>query len=86
MIDGAKTFISNALLCDLCIVAAKTEAHAADPHKAISLFLVPADTPGFVKGKKLAKMGMASQDTAELFFEGCRVPADALLGAEERAS
>jgi len=82
VIDGAKTFISNALLCDLCIVAAKTEAHATDPHRAISLFLVPADAPGFVKGKKLAKMGMASQDTAELAFEGCRVPADALLGAE----
>lgn len=83
VIDGAKTFISNAILCDVCIVAAKTEAAAAaDPHKAISLFLVPADAPGFVKGKKLAKMGMASQDTAELSFEGCRVPADALLGAE----
>lgn len=82
VIDGAKTFISNAILCDLCIVAAKTEENPADPHRAISLFLVPADAPGFVKGRKLAKMGMASQDTAELFFEGCRVPADALLGAE----
>ncbi len=82
VIDGAKTFISNAILCDLCIVAAKTDPHGADPHRAISLFLVPADAPGFVKGKKLAKMGMASQDTAELFFEGCRVPADSLLGAE----
>jgi acyl-CoA dehydrogenase len=98
VIDGAKTFISNALLCDVCIVAAKTReafgaegdehegptkgTNPADPHKAISLFLVPADAPGFVKGKKLHKMGMASQDTAELFFEGCRVPADALLGAE----
>jgi acyl-CoA dehydrogenase len=97
VLDGTKTFISNALLCDLCIVAAKTKAfgaegdehegptkgaHAADPHRAISLFLVPADTPGFTKGKKLAKMGMASQDTAELFFENCRIPADHLLGAE----
>jgi acyl-CoA dehydrogenase len=85
VLDGAKTFIANAILCDVCIVAAKMKAdgaEAVDPHKAISLFLVPAGTPGFVKGKKLAKMGMASQDTAELFFEGCRVPADALLGAE----
>jgi acyl-CoA dehydrogenase len=82
VIDGAKTFISNAILCDVCIVAAKTEAHADDPHRAISLFLVPADTPGFIKGRKLAKMGMASQDTAELFFENCRVPAESLLGAE----
>ncbi|MEM9463122.1 MAG: acyl-CoA dehydrogenase family protein [Myxococcota bacterium] len=82
VLNGAKTFISNAILCDLCIVAAKTEQEPADPHKAISLFLVPADTPGFIKGKKLAKMGMASQDTAELFFEDCRVPADHLLGGE----
>lgn len=85
VIDGAKTFISNAILCDLCIVAAKTKPagdEPVDPHKAISLFLVPADAPGFIKGKKLAKMGMASQDTAELFFENCRVPADNLLGAE----
>lgn len=80
VINGAKTFISNAILCDLCIVAAKTE-DSDDPHKAISLFLVPADSPGFIKGRKLAKMGMASQDTAELFFEDCRVPADHLLGA-----
>jgi acyl-CoA dehydrogenase len=82
VIRGAKTFISNAILCDLCIVAAKTDASATDAHRAISLFLVPADTPGFVKGKRLEKMGMASQDTAELFFEDCRVGPAALLGAE----
>ncbi|MEX1368427.1 MAG: acyl-CoA dehydrogenase family protein, partial [Nannocystaceae bacterium] len=82
VLDGAKTFISNAILCDLCIVAAKTEDDPADPHRAISLFLVPAGAPGFVKGRKLDKMGMASQDTAELFFDGCRIPADNLLGAE----
>ncbi|MEM7159911.1 MAG: acyl-CoA dehydrogenase family protein [Myxococcota bacterium] len=82
VIDGAKTFISNAILCDLCIVAAKTEEEPENPHKAISLFLVPADTKGFIRGRKLEKMGMASQDTAELFFEDCRVPADHLLGAE----
>lgn len=82
VIDGAKTFISNAILCDLCIVAAKTEEKPENPHKAISLFLVPADTKGFIRGRKLEKMGMASQDTAELFFEDCRIPADNLLGAE----
>lgn len=81
VLNGAKTFISNAILCDLCIVAAKTEDNA-DPHKALSLFLVPADAPGFVRGRKLAKMGLPSQDTAELFFEDCRIPADNLLGAE----
>jgi acyl-CoA dehydrogenase len=80
VIDGAKTFISNGILCDLCIVAAKTGGD--DPHRAISLFVVEAGTPGFVKGKKLHKMGMASQDTSELAFDGCRVPAANLLGEE----
>ncbi len=82
VIDGAKTFISNGILCDLCIVAAKTGNAEGDAHRSISLFLVEADRPGFVKGKKLEKMGMASQDTAELVFEGCRVPRENLLGEE----
>ena len=82
VIDGAKTFISNGILCDLCIVAAKTGNAPGDPHRSLSLFVVEADRPGFVKGKKLEKMGMASQDTAELFFEGCRVPKENLLGEE----
>jgi acyl-CoA dehydrogenase len=81
VLNGAKTFISNGILTDLCIVVAKTGG-SDDPHRAISLFLVEADRPGFIKGKKLAKMGMASQDTAELAFEDCRIPADNLLGEE----
>jgi acyl-CoA dehydrogenase len=82
VLNGAKTFISNAILCDICIVAAKTDPDPANAHSGISLFVVPAGTPGFIKGKKLRKMGMASQDTAELFFEECRVPAANLLGEE----
>jgi len=80
VINGSKTFISNGLSCDLCLVAAKTGGQ--DPHKAISLFCVEAGTPGFVKGKKLKKMGMASQDTSELAFEDCRVPAANRIGEE----
>lgn len=82
VLDGAKTFISNGILCDVCIVVAKTDIAPDDPHRSISLFLVEADRPGFIKGKKLAKMGMASQDTAELAFEGCRIPKENLLGQE----
>jgi acyl-CoA dehydrogenase len=82
VIDGAKTFISNGILCDLCIVAAKTDPDPARAHQGISLFVVEAGRAGFVKGKKLAKMGMASQDTSELAFEGCRVPAGNRLGEE----
>jgi acyl-CoA dehydrogenase len=80
VINGSKTFISNGFLCDLCLVATKTGGQ--DPHKAISLFFVEAGTPGFIKGKKLKKMGLASQDTSELAFEDCRVPAKNLLGEE----
>jgi acyl-CoA dehydrogenase len=82
VLNGAKTFISNGILCDLCIVVAKTDPDPKNAHRGITLFAVEAGTPGFIKGKKLAKMGMASQDTAELAFEDCRVPAGNRLGEE----
>jgi acyl-CoA dehydrogenase len=82
VLTGAKTFISNGILCDLAIVAAKTDPDPAKAHKSITLFVVEADRPGFIKGKKLRKMGNASQDTAELAFEDCRVPATNRLGEE----
>ena len=82
VLNGAKTFVSNGILCDLCIVAAKTDPDPTNRHKAISLFIVDTSTPGFTKGKKLEKMGMLSQDTAELSLEDCRVPAENLLGEE----
>jgi acyl-CoA dehydrogenase len=82
VLDGSKTFISNGQLCDLVVVVAKTENAPGDPHRSISLFVVEAGTPGFVKGKKLEKMGLAAQDTSELFFEGCRIPAANRLGEE----
>jgi acyl-CoA dehydrogenase len=82
VINGAKTFISNGILCDVCIVAAKTDPDPANAHAGISLFVVEATRKGFIKGKKLKKMGMASQDTCELAFEECRVPAANRLGEE----
>ena len=82
IVNGAKTFISNGQLCDLCIVAVKTDPDPKSAHKGISLLVVEAGRPGFVKGKRLEKMGMASQDTSELFFEDCRVPVANRLGAE----
>ncbi len=85
VLNGAKTFISNGILCDLCIVVARTDPDPASAHRGMSLFVVEAGTPGFVKGKKLAKMGMRSQDTAELSFEDCRVPAANMLGPEGSA-
>jgi len=82
VINGAKTFISNGQLCDLVVVAAKTDPDPKNAHKGISLFVVEANRKGFTKGKRLHKMGMDSQDTSELFFEDCRIPAGNLLGAE----
>jgi acyl-CoA dehydrogenase len=82
VLNGAKTFISNGILCDLCIVAAKTDPNPDNRHRGISLFVVEAGTPGFIKGNKLKKMGMMSQDTSELMFEDCRVPEENLLGDE----
>ena len=82
VINGSKTFISNGQLCDLAIIAAKTDPDPANAHKGISMFLVEADRKGFTKGRRLHKMGMASQDTSELFFEDCRIPAGNLLGIE----
>jgi acyl-CoA dehydrogenase len=82
VIDGAKTFISNGQNCDLVIVVAKTDQAAQPPHRGISLILVEASRPGFVRGRKLDKLGLRGQDTSELFFEGCRVPRANALGQE----
>lgn len=79
VINGSKTFISNGLLCGLCIVVCDTEG--GDKGAASkSLIVVEADRPGFVRGKHLDKMGMRAQDTTELHFEDCRVPKENLLG------
>ncbi len=82
VINGSKTFISNGQVGDLFIVVAKTDPTANPPHKGISLILVEADTPGFVRGRKLDKLGLPGQDTSELAFEDCAVPAENLLGRE----
>lgn len=82
IINGSKVFITNGWLCDVVIVCAKTDS-AKGAH-GVSLFLVEEGMAGFQKGKKLKKMGMKAQDTAELFFEDLRVPASAMLGPENK--
>ena len=82
VINGAKTFISNGLNCDLVIVVAKTEPELGA--KGVSLILVEADRPGFRKGRKLDKMGQEAADTAELFFDDVRVPVTNVLGEENK--
>ncbi len=79
VINGAKTFISNGVNCDLVVLAAR-DPSVEDRHQSISIYLVEADTPGFKKGEPLEKMGWHSQDTAELFFTNCRIPVKNRLG------
>ena len=80
VINGQKTFITNGIHADVVIVVARTDPSVGS--RGFSLFLVERDTPGFRRGRKLNKVGLRSQDTAELFFDDVRVPAENLLGAE----
>ncbi|MFD6675546.1 acyl-CoA dehydrogenase family protein [Rhodococcus zopfii] len=82
VINGQKTFITNGIHSDLVIVVCRTDPGAGA--KGFSLIVVERDTPGFSRGRKLHKVGLAAQDTAELVFEDARVPAGNLLGVEGR--
>ena len=82
VLTGSKMFITNGALADLYFVAAKTDP--AGGSKGISMFIVEKGAPGFSVGRRLEKMGWRSSDTAELVFDGCRVPAANLLGEENR--
>ncbi|MCF6408956.1 acyl-CoA dehydrogenase family protein [Pseudalkalibacillus salsuginis] len=80
ILKGEKTFITNGIHADLIMVVCKTDTTVKPPHKGISLIVVERDTVGFKRGKKLDKVGLHSQDTAELIFEDAKVPAVNLLG------
>jgi acyl-CoA dehydrogenase len=80
VVNGAKTFISNGQNCDLVIAVVKTDP--SKRHDGISLLLIEAETKGFERGRTLAKIGLKGQDTSELSFSDCRVPAANLLGQE----
>ena len=81
VVSGAKTFITNGGQADVIIVVAKTDtAKGAD---GTSLIVVEADRPGFRRGRVLDKIGLKSQDTAELFFDEVRVPVTNLIGTAE---
>jgi alkylation response protein AidB-like acyl-CoA dehydrogenase len=82
VISGQKVFISNGQLCDVIVLATKTDSTAGA--KGVTLFLVDTSLPGFRRGKNLHKLGMKAQDTSELFFDEVRVPATAMLGEEGR--
>ena len=80
VLDGGKRFITNAGVASLYTVFAKTDPEAG--HEGISAFVLEADTPGFAVARLEPKLGIAGSTTGELVFDGCRVPAANLLGAE----
>jgi acyl-CoA dehydrogenase len=83
VVNGSKIFISNGQLCDLVVLAVKTDS--AQGAKGISLLVaeVGDDTPGFTRGRNLEKIGLKGQDTSELFFDELRIPASNILGRTE---
>lgn len=80
LLNGTKTFISNGVLADLVVVAAKTNP---EKKRSMGLFVVERGMEGFERGNRLNKIGMKSQDTAELFFKDVKVPKVNLLGDAE---
>jgi len=80
VLNGQKTFITNGEMADLVVVVAKTDG-SKGAH-GISLFAVETGTPGFTRGRRLEKVGLKANDTAELFFDDCRIPGDHLIGQE----
>ena len=80
IVNGSKTFISSGINCDLVVVVTRTDPDAG--HKGFSLLVVEGGMDGFTRGRKLDKMGLHVQDTAELHFENVRVPAANVLGKE----
>jgi hypothetical protein len=83
VLSGSKTFITNGINADLVLVVARTDPDA-EGARGISLLAVERGMPGFERGRNLDKIGMKAQDTAELFFDEVRVPAENLVGQENR--
>jgi len=81
LLNGSKTYISNGINADLVIVVARTDPGG---NRGLSLFVVERGMEGFERGRNLRKMGLKSQDTAELFFNNVKIPKDNLLGKLNR--
>lgn len=80
LVNGQKTFITNGYMCDMSIVAVKTQSGTAQ--EGVSLLLMESVWKGFEKGIPFKKIGMKAQDTCELFFDAVKVPKENLLGEE----
>src|SRR5436305_4941027 len=84
VIDGQKVFIGNGGIADVHVVVATVDPDAG--HRGQGVFIVPKETPGLRMLRKLDKLGCRATHTGEITFEDCRIPADQLLGGEERLS
>lgn len=80
VLNGQKVYISNGQNADVVMTATKTDPSAGA--RGVSLILVPASSPGFVRGRNLEKLGLKAQDTSELFYQDVRVPVRNRLGEE----
>lgn len=81
VVDGSKTFITNGSIADLLVLAVKTDS--TQKARGVSLLLFETATAGYRVGKRLKKVGLHGSDTCELYFDGCQVPLDAVLGGVE---
>ena len=81
LLNGSKTYISNGINADLLVVLARTDA---EKRHGLSLFVVERGMAGFERGRNLKKLGLKSQDTAELFFNNVKLPKENLLGELHR--
>lgn len=84
IVNGQKTFITNGINSTHVVAVVKTDPKANPKHRGISLLMIEEGMPGFTKGRKLEKVGLHAQDTSELYFEDCVVPAANLIGEENK--
>jgi alkylation response protein AidB-like acyl-CoA dehydrogenase len=82
VLNGTKVFITNGGIADVTVAVALTEPELG--HRSQASFVIPKDAPGFKVGKKETKLGIRASNTAEVIFENCRIPAENLLGGEEK--
>ena len=83
VVNGTKTWITNARHADPLPVLVKTDPQAQPRHRGMTILLIERDTPGFTVGKDLGKLGYKGPESSEVFFQDCRVPIESALGESE---
>ena len=83
VVNGTKTWITNARHADPLPVLVKTDPQAQPRHRGMTILLIERDTPGFTVGKDLGKLGYKGPESSEVIFQDCRVPIESALGEAE---